>query len=173
MHVRAGDSPLRKDHGHSYEQSVTATPDLVGQLTGLDAASAAVPGIGAVANSVCPEYLERHTSILKCWGVPRAETCPARARFKFGDGDLGAVRRAANILAAIAGGRGKLTASLLEAAIQALLRRGALGALGGQLAFARTISTLGKQGVDIRSNRMEWAIRFGARPPSGRIGWCR
>ena len=79
----------------------------------------------------------------------RAEPCPARAIFKFGDGDLGAVRRAANILVAIAGGRGKFTASLLEAAIQALLRRGALGALGGQLAFAHTISTLSKQGVDI------------------------
>ena len=58
MHVRAGDSPLRKDHGHSYEQSVTATPDLVGQLTGMDGASAAVPDIGAAANSVCPEYFD-------------------------------------------------------------------------------------------------------------------
>ena len=55
MHVRADDSPLRKDHGHSYEQSVAATPDLVDQLTGMDAASAAVPDIGAAANSVCPE----------------------------------------------------------------------------------------------------------------------
>ena len=175
--MRADDSPLRKDHGRPYEQSVAATLDLVGQLAGMDAASAAAPDIGAAANSVCPEKLERHTSILKCWGVPRAETCPARARFKFGvyrhssilkcwgvpragtrparaklkvgDGDLGEVRRAAEILVAIDGGRGEFTASLLEAAISALLRRGAMGALGGQLAFARTISTLSKQGVDI------------------------
>ena len=55
MHVRAGDSPLRKDHGHSYEQSVTDAPDLAGQLTGMDAASVVVPVIGAAAHLVVPE----------------------------------------------------------------------------------------------------------------------
>ena len=55
MHLQADDSPLRKDHGYSYEQPVAATSDLVGQLTGTDAASVVVPVIGAAANLVVPE----------------------------------------------------------------------------------------------------------------------
>ena len=55
MHLRADDSPLRKDHGYPYEQPVAAASDLVGQLTGMDAASVVVPVIGAAAHLVVPE----------------------------------------------------------------------------------------------------------------------
>ena len=61
--------------------------------------------------------IRRHTSISECWGVPRAETYPACARFKFGDGRLEEVHYASEIPAGIAGGPGKFTAFKLEAEI--------------------------------------------------------
>ena len=59
----------------------------------------------------------RHTSISERRGVPRAETYPACARFKFGDGRLEEVRYAAGIPAGIAGGPEKFAAFALGAEI--------------------------------------------------------
>ena len=83
------------------------------------------------------------------WGVQGAETYPAYARLKFRDGHLGEVRRAADISDGIAGNRGKFTASVLEAYAPAMLREGALEALGGPASFFRDISTSRKQGAGI------------------------
>ena len=53
-----------------------------------------------------------------------------------------------DIPAGVAGGRGKCTASALEADIPALLRERASEPHGGQLGFARNILTLTNRGVD-------------------------
>ena len=49
----------------------------------------------------------------------------------------------------IAGAKGALTAFALDADIPALLCKGALGALAGQLDFARETLTLGSRGIEI------------------------
>ena len=78
-----------------------------------------------------------------------AQSYPARARFKFGEGRFGEARNAADSPAGIVGGRGKFAAFFLGADIPALLRTGALEALGGQLGCARNVLTLGEMGVDV------------------------
>ena len=60
---------------------------------------------GAAANSVRYKWLGRRSNI---WGIPRAETHPACARFEFGDGPLGDVRCVADIPAGVVGGRWRL-----------------------------------------------------------------
>ena len=92
---------------------------------------------------------ERHNSILNCRGVSRAETYPACAGFKFGDGRLGDVRCAADIPLGIFGARGTFMALAPEAGIPGLLREGALEVLGGRRLFTRNIRTLRRRGVDI------------------------
>ena len=73
---------------------------------------------------------------------------PAMARFKFGGGRIGEVKYAADIKVGFAGCRGVSTALVLEADIPALLRTGALGALGGQFNCERDISTIRNHGAD-------------------------
>ena len=75
--------------------------------------------------------MERHNKVSARWGAHRAETYPACARFKFGDGRLREIHCAADSLAGIAGSRGEFTAFALEADIIALFRKGALAAQGG------------------------------------------
>ena len=69
------------------------------------------------------------------------------ARYKFGQGRADGVKRAADIKVATAGRRGALTAFVLAADIPALLRKGALESLGGQLDFEHDISTIRNHGV--------------------------
>ena len=83
-------------------------------------------------------------------GSPKAAPYPAMARFKFGDGRLGEVRHAADIEVGIARRRGALAAFVLGTGLPALLRNGALEALGGQLDCKREILTIRTHGVDIR-----------------------
>ena len=61
------------------------------------------------------------------------------ARFKFGCGRVGEAKFAADIKVGIAGRRDPFTALVLEADIAALLRKGALEALGGHLDFLRDV----------------------------------
>ena len=86
---------------------------------------------GATANLVCFSWLARLNRILKRRGIPRAATHPSRARSRFGDGRLEEVRHAADIPSGTDGNRGKIAAFVLEADIPALLRKGAMEALGG------------------------------------------
>ena len=62
---------------------------------------------------------------------------PSAARFQFGDGRIGEVQYAANVTVGIAGRKGTFTAFAMDAEIPALLRKGALEALGAQLDFAK------------------------------------
>ena len=118
--------------------------------------SVASSDTGATANLVGFRWLGRRNRILQRKGLPRVSTYPASARFKFGDRRLGKVHHAADIPVEIAGNKGKITALALEVDLPALLREGASEALGRQLDSSRNISTLRKQGVDIRprANRM-------------------
>ena len=70
------------------------------------------------------------------------------ARFKFGDGRVGEVKFAADIEVGAPSSRGTFGAFLLEADNPALLRKGALEALGGQLDFARDVSAVRNHGVN-------------------------
>ena len=74
--------------------------------------------------------LERHNGISQRRGYREAPTYPAPARFRFGDGQLGVVQRAAGIPVGIAGGKGELTACVLDAETPALFRKGASEPLG-------------------------------------------
>ena len=98
----------------------------------MDAGSAAVLGIRATANTVCANWLVHRDEVFGRCGGPRADTYPACARHKFGDGLLNEVRCAADIPAGLAGNRGKFPAFAPDADIPASSCEGALEALGGQ-----------------------------------------
>ena len=70
-------------------------------------------------------------------------------RFKFSNGPLGEVRFAAGIPVGTASCGGKSTAFAPEADIPALLREGALEALGAQVNFSCDVLSPRGQGVDI------------------------
>ena len=117
------------------EQSLATTAD-AGELFLVSPGDiVVVSDTGATANLVCSSCLPRHKRIPDRRGIPRVTTYPSKARFRFGDGRLGEIRRAADTSVGAAGNRGKFTALVLEADIPALLRGGASGALGGQLDF--------------------------------------
>ena len=81
----------------------------------------------------------------------------AMARPKFEGGRVGEVEHAADIQVGAAGCRGACAARVLEADIPALLRKGALEALGGQLDFERDIMTIRKHGVNAPPS-VKWGI---------------
>ena len=64
------------------------------------------------------------------------------ARFKCGDGRVGEVRHAADIKVGSAGCRGAFMVFVSEAEMPALLREGALEALGGKPDFGRDTLTI-------------------------------
>ena len=82
-------------------------------------------------------------------GFLRVPTYPGCARFKFGRSRLGGVRSAADIPASIGRCRPNFAAFALEADVPALLRQGALEALGGQLDVSCNMLTLRKERADI------------------------
>ena len=73
--------------------------------------------------------MERHGTVLGRRGVPRADPCPACARYKF-DGRLGVLRCGADILVGMVGACEEFVACVLEAGTPALLRSGEFEALG-------------------------------------------
>ena len=76
-------------------------------------------GAGAPSNSVCVRWLENHNRITNRKGYQEVSTYPSSARFRFGDGRLGDVRRAADIPVGVAGGEGASTAFVLDVDIPA------------------------------------------------------
>ena len=123
-------------------QSFSTTSDAGGVFSVSAADSVVVLDTGATAN------LEK--------GRRKVSTYTSSARFRFGGGRRGEVRRAADILVGIAGNKGKITAFALGADIPALLGRGAMGALRGQLDFPRDALALRRRGaaIPLRVNRM-------------------
>ena len=89
------------------------------------------------ANIVRFSWLAYRNRILEGRGAPRVSTYHSKARFRFGDGRLGEVRHAADILVGVAADKGKFAAFALDADIPAFLRKGAIEALGWQLEFPR------------------------------------
>lgn len=81
-------------------------------------------------------------------GPPQLSAYPARTRLEFGGGRHGEARFTAD-LPGSAGCRGELAASVTDAGIPAILRKGAVEALGGQSQVARDMLTLRNQGADI------------------------
>ena len=108
-----------------------------GQFAAPSSESVVALGIGATANLVCRKWLENHNPFLDKRGLEKAVPYPSTARFKFGDGKIGEVQHAADIKVDVAGCTGALKAFVLDAEIPALLRKGALEALGAQLDFEK------------------------------------
>ena len=140
--------PETKAEGHT-EQPFSTPLDSGCQLVCMRDDSVVVLDTGAAANLVCFRWLSHQSSLLERKGFPRVLTYPAQARFKFGDGRAGNVCFASDIAVGIAGAKGTSTASVLDADIPALLCKGALEALAGQLDFARNTRTLGSRGIAI------------------------
>ena len=109
--------------------------------------TAVVSDTGATANIVCFSWLAHRNRIVEQRGIPRVTTYPAKARTRIGDGRLGGVRHTADIPAGIAGDREMFTAFALDSDIPALLRKGFMEALGGQLDFSRGSLNLRRQRV--------------------------
>ena len=126
---------------------------------------------GAAADLVCHKWIANHNLFLQKLGLPKMLSYSAAARFKFGDGRVGEVKRAADIEVGIPGCKGASAASVLDAEIPALLRKGALGAPGGHLDLERDISTIPKRSVRVplRVNEMGHyvlsVVEFGKGPP--------
>ena len=109
-------------------------------------------GIGATANLARYEWLDSRNLFLEKLGLLEAVPYPSPARFKFGNGWFGEVKHAADIKGGIAGRKGAFTASVLDAESPALLRKGALEALGAQLDFERDELSLLGRGVKVPFN---------------------
>ena len=137
-------TPLRARY-----ESFSTTLGLGGQFLRTGADSVAVLDTAATANLARFQWLGHHKKFLGREGFPRISTYLACAPFNFGDGRLGEARYAADPPVGIADCRGKFAASVLEADIPALLRKGVLGARGAQSDVSREISTHRKQGGDI------------------------
>ena len=129
------------------ENSFSTTIDLGGEFAVSPASSVVVLDTGATANLVCKSWLANHNLFLERRGMGKVRLYPSAARFKFGDGKIGEVRFAANIVVGIAGCKGTFTAFVTDAEIPALLCKGALEALGAQLDFANDTMWLGRHGI--------------------------
>ena len=110
---------------------------------------AAALDTGATAHLVCFSWLARHNRILELRGIPGVTAYPSQARFRFGDGRLGEVRHEANVPVGIAGSKNMFTAFVPDEDIPALLRKGAMEALGGHLDFSRGSSNLRWQKIRV------------------------
>ena len=151
-HVLCGDFPWRHFFGGNCGQAFSTTSDLSGQSTVLGADSVVALEAGSTANSVCCKWLGRHNSILNCRGVSRAETYPACARFKFGDGRLGHVRCAADIPMGILEPAGHSRLWPRRPIFQACCARGRWRSLVGGGSFLATSGRCVGGGLISRSN---------------------
>ena len=104
---------------------------------------------GASANLVGAKWLEKRNQILRSIGRPQARVKEAFASFRYGDGRIGNVHKAAIIPIAIAGCAGQFMAYVADAEIPALLGKEALETLGAHLNFCQRVLTLEALGADI------------------------
>ena len=109
----------------------TASLELDSTCGGLERPSKVILDTGASANLVGVSWLDTHNAILKALGRPQAKITPAFASFRYGDGRVGDVHRAAIIPIAIVGYTGHFMAYVVDADIPALSGKEALDTLGG------------------------------------------
>ena len=131
------------------EHSSSTTRDVGGQFVCVRGDSVAVLDMGATASLACFKWLAGHNSHLQQIEIPQVSRYPKMPRVQFGDRRIGEVRYAADINVRTVGRRGTLTACVPEAAVPALLRKGAREALGGRLDFARGVLAIWIRGVEI------------------------
>ena len=103
----------------------------------------------ASANLVGANWPGNRNAILKALGRPLAKITPAFASFRYGDGRVGDIHRAAGISIAIVGYIGHFMAYVVDADTPALLGGEALETLGGHLNFRERVLTLESPGADI------------------------
>ena len=128
---------------------------------------------GAAASLVGSHWLNNHNDALRASGRPLAQIVPAFASFRYGDGHVGEVHRAALLPIAIAGYTGRIMAYVADSDIPDLVGKEALDTLGGQLNFCERALTLGSLGVDIpleMSNVGHYLLQVDAFPESDRTG---
>ena len=89
------------------------------------------------------------SAILQALGRPLAKITPGFASFRYGDGRVGDVHRAAVIPIAIVGYAGHFMAYVVDADIPALLGKEALETLAGHLNFCERVLTQESLGADI------------------------
>ena len=136
-------SPLRADSVGGGETEGNCEQPYVAEVGAGDLFMVAQDGgavvldTGATANLVGYSWLARQNRILERRGTLRATTLPSKATFRFGDGRLGEERHAADIPVGNTGNRGMFPAFALDGDVPALLPKGALESLGGQLEFLR------------------------------------
>ena len=82
------------------------------------------------------------SAILQALGRPLAKITPGFASFRYGDGRVGDVHRAAVIPIAIVGHAGHFMAYVVDADVPALLRKNALETPGGHLNFCERVLAL-------------------------------
>ena len=113
---------------HSFSTSMTRERPVCYAQNG----SVVILDTGATANLVRFKWLPHHNELLSRRGLPRVDSYPAHAIFKFGDGRVGEVCHAADITVGVAGFKGTFTAFVLDSDIPALLSKGALESLRGR-----------------------------------------
>ena len=106
------------------------------------------------------KWLKQHTVLDQRNGSPAADARFAKAKFKFGDGSLEGTCLAADVPLGIVAHLGKFVAFSAKAGISALLRRGALEALGGKLEFPAIVCAGGSWVCRRRNYRMRLDIMF-------------
>ena len=138
--VKKMEQPGIEEANSDNGQSFATTLDAGGLFSVSGSDSVVVLDTSHTANLARCRSLEHHNRILQRKGYLRVTTRPASARFRFGDGRPGGVRRAAEIPVGIAGSKGGFTSFAPHADILALLRKGASEGWEGQLDFSRGIS---------------------------------
>ena len=121
--------------------------ELGGQLAASQSESAVVLETGTTADLVCYKRLGNRHLFSGKQGFAEAAPYTSAAQFKFGDGRIGEVKRAADFKVVNAGCQGAFAKFVLGAEIPALLRKGALEALGAQLDFEKDTLPLLRHGV--------------------------
>ena len=117
------------------EQSFPTAMESGGEFLAPPSEGAVALGAGATANLVRHKWLANQNVISGKQVLEKAVPYSFSVRFKFGDGRIGEVQHESDIEVGIAGCRGAFMAFVLDAETPALLRKGALGALGAQLDF--------------------------------------
>ena len=142
LHVQpprlTGSDASERPYGHSFSTNL----GMRGQFVCARDGSFVVLDTSATANLVRFAWMGNRNLRFRKMGFPKLIPYPTMARLKFGDGRVDQVRRAAGIQVGTVGRRGTSTACVLGVAIPALLRKGALGALRGQVDCERDISAI-------------------------------